>query len=73
MSDANRRAAAIDLRVRQLEAQCVTGKPLIDLMFGYLQDLLWIYSTLSDRALLDLARRYPAFLDATIKPVGSTP
>jgi|AntDeeMinimDraft_5_1070356.scaffolds.fasta_scaffold12702_3 hypothetical protein len=61
MPDANRIAAAIDLRVRQLEAQGITDAALIDYMFGHLPALQRIYDTLSDRALLGLARRYPGF------------
>ena len=30
-------------------------------MVGHMQDLQWIYDTLSDRAMLDLCRRFPAF------------
>ncbi|MGH8159208.1 MAG: hypothetical protein ACREPQ_13895 [Rhodanobacter sp.] len=61
MPDAKRMAAAIDLRVRQLEAQGIKGPALVDMMFGHLQDLQWIYNTSSDPVLLDLAQRYPAF------------
>ena len=61
MPDARRRAAAIDLRVRQLEAQGISGRALVDHMLGHMRDLQRIYDTVSDRALLDLCRRFPGF------------
>ena len=54
-------AAAINLRVRQLEAQGVTGMGLANRMVGHMQDLQRIYETASDRTLRDLCRRFPAF------------
>ena len=61
MSDASRVAAAIDLRVRQLEAQGITGLAMANQMLGHMQDLHRIYDDASDRALLDLCRRFPGF------------
>ena len=57
MSDASRVAAAIDLRVRQLEAQGIMANQ----MLGHMQDLQRIYDAVSDRILLDLCRRFPGF------------
>lgn len=61
MSDTSRVAAAIDLRVRQLEAQGITGPAMANQMLGHMQDLQRIYDAVSDRALLDLCRRFPGF------------
>tara|TARA_B100000678_G_scaffold273358_1_gene263613 strand:- start:913 stop:1518 length:606 start_codon:yes stop_codon:yes gene_type:complete len=61
MTDANRIAAAINLRVRQLEAQGITGIALANHMIGHMQDLHAIYTTASDRALRDLCDRFPGF------------
>ena len=61
MSDASRVAAAIDLRVRQLEAQGISGPALADHMLGHMQELQRIYDAVSDRTLLDLCRRFPGF------------
>ena len=54
MPDASQIAAAIKLRVRQLEAQGITGIALADHMIGHMQDLHRIYNTTSDRTLRDL-------------------
>jgi len=61
MTDASRIAAAINLRVRQLEAQGITGLVLANHMIGHMQDLHGIYSTASDRTLRDLCDRFPGF------------
>ncbi|MBV8456696.1 MAG: hypothetical protein JO122_08805 [Acetobacteraceae bacterium] len=61
MPDASPIAAAINLRVRQLEAQGITGIALANHMIGHMQDLQWIYNTTSDRTLRDLCRRFPRF------------
>lgn len=61
MTDASRMAAAINLRVRQLEAQGITGIALADHMIGHMQDLHGIYGTASDRTLRDLCDRFPGF------------
>lgn len=61
MMDANRLAAAIDLRVRQLEAQGITGMALAHHMLGHMHDLHGIYDTASDRTLRDLCDRFPGF------------
>jgi len=61
MPDASQIAAAINLRVRQLEAQGITGIALADHMIGHMQELHRIYNTTSDRTLRDLCRRFPGF------------
>ncbi len=61
MPDASQIAAAINLRVRQLEAQGITGIALANHMIGHMQDLHQIYNTASDRTLRDLCRRFPGF------------
>ena len=61
MPDASQIAAAINLRVRQLEAQGITGIALANHMIGHMQDLQRIYNTTSDRTLCDLCRRFPGF------------
>ena len=61
MPDASQIAAAINLRVRQLEAQGITGVALANHMIGHMQDLHRIYNTTSDRTLRDLCRRFPGF------------
>ena len=45
MPDASQIAAAINLRVRQLEAQGITGVALANHMIGHMQDLHRIYNT----------------------------
>jgi hypothetical protein len=61
MPDASQIAAAINLRVRQLEAQGMTGIALANHMIGHMQDLHRIYNTTSDRTLCDLCCRFPGF------------
>lgn len=61
MTDASRIATAINLRVRQLEAQGITGIALANHMIGHMQDLHDIYSAASDRTLCDLCDRFPGF------------
>lgn len=61
MPDASQIAAAINLRVRQLEAQGIIGIALANHMIGHMQDLHRIYNTASDRTLRDLCRRFPGF------------
>jgi len=61
MPGASRIAATINLRVRQLEAQGITGIALANHMIGHMQDLHRIYNTTSDRTLRDLCRRFPGF------------
>jgi len=61
MPDANQLAAAINFRVRQLEAQGITGIALANHMIGHMQDLNRIYNTTSDQTLRDLCRRFPGF------------
>lgn len=52
-------AAAIDLRVRQLEAQGVDDVALMGHMVGHILDLQWLWSTMSDEKLISLCREYP--------------
>lgn len=59
--DIGQLAAAINLRVRQLEAQGITGMSLANHMVGHMHDLQRIYETASDRTLRDLCCRFPAF------------
>ena len=54
-------AAAINLRMLQLEATGTSGLALANQMVGHMQDLKGIYDTASDRTLKDLCRRFPAF------------
>lgn len=61
MPDASQIAATINLRVRQLEAQGITGIALANHMIGHMQELHGIYNTASDRTLRDLCRRFPGF------------
>lgn len=61
MIDVSRIATAINLRVRQLEAQGITGIALANHMIGHMQDLHDIYSAASDRTLRDLCDRFPGF------------
>ena len=61
MTDVSRIAMAINLRVRQLEAQGITGIALANHMIGHMQDLHDIYSAASDRTLRDLCDRFPGF------------
>lgn len=53
-------AAAIDLRVRQLEVKGITGGALLEQMVGQLPDLHWLWSTVSDEKLMFLCREYSA-------------
>ncbi len=52
-------AAAIDLRVRQLEAQGIGEAALLEHMIGHILDLQWLWSTVSDEKLAFLCRQYP--------------
>ena len=61
MTDVSRIATAINLRVRQLEAEGITGIALASHMIGHMQDLHYIYSAASDRTLRDLCDRFPGF------------
>ncbi len=62
MSQENHRiAAAIDLRMRQLEKKGIQGAAVLDHMLGYMQGLQQIYDTASDKALADLCQSYPGF------------
>ncbi|MCR5860122.1 MULTISPECIES: hypothetical protein [Hyphomicrobiales] len=62
MSQENHRiAAAIDLRMRQLEKQGIQGAAVVHHMLGYMQGLQQIYDTASDKVLSNLCQRYPGF------------
>lgn len=52
-------AAAIDLRVRQLEAKGIVGPALLEHMVGYILDLQRLWSSTSDATLTFLCREYP--------------
>lgn len=59
VNETDRRAARIDQRVHQLEAQGITGAALLEHMMGYILDLQQLWSTQSDESLISLCRRYP--------------
>jgi len=59
--DASQVAAAINLRVRQLEAQGTTGMAFANHMIGHMQDLYRMYNTATNRTLRDLCHRFPGF------------
>ena len=59
INDEHRLAAAIDLRVRQLEAQGMGGAALLEHMVGHVLDLQRLWSTTSDETLAFLCREYP--------------
>lgn len=62
MAQENHRiAAAIDLRMRQLDKQGIQGAAALEHMLGYMHDLQNIYDTASDKELTDLCRQYPGF------------
>ena len=61
MPDYRQRAAAIDLRVRQLAAEGVPRPALIERMTGYVVDLGTIWNTTTDEQLAALCREYPGF------------
>ena len=52
-------AAAIDLRVQQLEAKGLDDTALLEQMIGHILDLQWLWSTVSDEKLAFLCREYP--------------
>ena len=55
----HRIAAAIDTRLRQLEAKGIGGAALLEQMVGHILDLQWLWSTTSDEKLAFLCREYP--------------
>ena len=59
VNEEHRLAAAIDLRVRQLEAQGMGGAALLEHMVGHILDLQRLWSTTSDETLAFLCREYP--------------
>jgi hypothetical protein len=52
-------AEAIDILVRQLEANGVSDAWLMEQMVGHLLDLQWLWSTLSDEKLIYYCCEYP--------------
>lgn len=61
MREERRMAAAMDLRVRQLESTGIDDTALIDGMVGYLPDLQRLWTTTSDETLASLCQEYPGF------------
>ena len=59
VSEEYRIAAAIDQRVRQLEATGIDEAALLEQMVGYVLDLQRLWSTTSDELLAALCRTYP--------------
>jgi len=59
VNEEHRIAAAIDQRVRQLEATGITGAALLEPMVGHMLDLQRLWSTTSDETLASLCRKYP--------------
>jgi len=59
VNEEHRLAAAIDSRVRQLEAQGMGGAALLEHMVGHVLDLQRLWSTTSDETLAFLCREYP--------------
>jgi len=61
MADYRQRAAAMDLRVRQLAEEGVPRSALIERMTGYVVDLGTIWNATTDEQLAALCREYPGF------------
>lgn len=61
MADHRQRAAAIDLRMRQLAEQAVPKSAIIERMAGYVADLGTIWNATSDEQLAALCDAYPGF------------
>jgi hypothetical protein len=59
VSDEQKTAAAIDQRVRQLEATGIDDAALLEHMVGHLFDLHRLWNTASDESLALLCREYP--------------
>ncbi|CAE6868123.1 hypothetical protein R69746_08233 [Paraburkholderia aspalathi] len=58
-AEEHRIAAAIDQRVRQLEAKGIRGRALLEPMAGYTPDLHRLWNAASDELLVALCRAYP--------------
>lgn len=58
-AEEHRIAAAIDQRVRQLEANGICGKALLEPMAGYTPDLHRLWNSTSDELLVALCHTYP--------------
>ena len=61
MTDYRQRAAAMDLRVRQLAEEGVPRAAIIERMTGYVIDLGTIWNATTDEQLAALCREYPGF------------
>jgi hypothetical protein len=61
MSDHRQRAAAIDLRMRQLAEEAVPHSAIIGRMVAHVADLGAIWNATSDEQLAALCREYPGF------------
>ena len=61
MTDYRQRAAAMDLRMRQLAEEGVPRSAIIARMTGYVVDLGTIWNTTTDEQLAALCRDYPGF------------
>lgn len=61
MADHRQRAAAIDLRMRQLAEQTMTKAAIIGSMAGYVTDLGTVWNVTSDEQLAALCDAYPGF------------
>ena len=61
MTDYRQRAAAMDLRMRQLAEEGVPRSAIIARMTGYVVDLGTIWNTTTDEQLAALCREYPGF------------
>ena len=61
LNDSRQRAAAMDLRMRQLAEEGVPRSAILDRMTGYVVDLGNIWNATSDEQLAALCRDYPGF------------
>ena len=61
VNDHRQRAAAMDLRMRQLTEEGVPRSAIVDRMTGYVPDLGRIWNATSDEQLAALCRAYPGF------------
>ena len=78
-------AASIDLRMKQLEEQGITGTAVTDYMLGFMPGLQTIYDQASDAVLEELCVNHPGFyryaglmeefseLNRTMKEAGTHP
>jgi len=61
MKDLRLMAAAMDVRMRQLETEGVAGVEIVNRMAGHLPDLQRIWTSTSDDDLQQLCREFPGF------------